>query len=410
MEFLAKMAMIGGMMSVGLGAAVSQELPPTNVLSFANGTVLLDYSNEYGGRSSSQWIALALIDQDPALGWASAQDAPFPHEFIFELPQTYAIESLVFDSSRAEHADYPGISAQNVTLGVSEEGPNGPYGVAFSGEVTPNVESEIVLDATSTGRWVKLTITGNGGRADYTELMEVAAFGAPVGTKGAPRVVSGTFNTNWGPFYMVVEGGKVRGCYDYDEGRFSGALVGNFLNIAWREGAQHGTAVMALTEDGAFMNGFWYEGGTRQGTWFGLLADEAQPPACAAALITPAKSAVELALDESGAAVLYGIYFDLDSDVLKPESTATLNHVLKWMQDNGDKSLTFGGHTDFQGDDAYNLDLSQRRAASVVRWLTEKGVAADRVQGEGFGSSQPVADNDSPTGRALNRRVEVRLN
>ena len=64
------------------------------------------------------------------------------------------------------------------------------------------------------------------------------------------------------------------------------------------------------------------------------------------------------------------------------------------------------GHTDNTGSEATNRDLSDRRAKAVVKYLTDKGVAADRVVGQGYGPDRPVADNGTDEGRASNRRVE----
>lgn len=113
-------------------------------------------------------------------------------------------------------------------------------------------------------------------------------------------------------------------------------------------------------------------------------------------------------LETEGKVDLYGIYFDTDKATLKAESEATLNQVLALLRGKPELRLAIAGHTDSQASDAYNLDLSKRRAQSVVKWLTDKGIAAGRLEAQGFGESQPVADNDSPAGRALNRRVEIR--
>ena len=74
----------------------------------------------------------------------------------------------------------------------------------------------------------------------------------------------------------------------------------------------------------------------------------------------------------------------------------------------GHVPLVVAGHTDAEGGDAHNLDLSNRRAAAVVAWLVEHGIDAGRLQAEGHGEARPVAANDSAAGRALNRRVELR--
>ena len=113
-------------------------------------------------------------------------------------------------------------------------------------------------------------------------------------------------------------------------------------------------------------------------------------------------------LENEGKVDLYGIYFDTDKATLKSESEATLNQVLGLLKSKPELRLEIGGHTDSQAGDAYNLDLSKRRAQSVVKWLTDKGIAATRLVAQGFGESRPVADNESAAGRALNRRVEIR--
>ena len=70
------------------------------------------------------------------------------------------------------------------------------------------------------------------------------------------------------------------------------------------------------------------------------------------------------------------------------------------------KTIRIEGHTDDRGSDAYNLKLSDARAASVRQYMTDKGIAADRLLSEGFGESKPIASNKKRKGRAQNRRVE----
>lgn len=113
-------------------------------------------------------------------------------------------------------------------------------------------------------------------------------------------------------------------------------------------------------------------------------------------------------LEREGRVALDGIYFDTGSDQLRPESYATLEEVGSMLREHGDLELSIEGHTDSQGDEASNLDLSDRRAASVRRYLvTEQGVDAARLTSRGVGESQPVASNDTAEGRQQNRRVEL---
>lgn len=113
-------------------------------------------------------------------------------------------------------------------------------------------------------------------------------------------------------------------------------------------------------------------------------------------------------LDARGQIDLYGIYFDTDKATLKPESETTLEQVRALLAARPQLQVVIAGHTDAEGGDAHNLALSQRRAAAVVAWLVDKGIAAERLQSEGHGEAMPVAGNDTPEGRALNRRVEIR--
>lgn len=114
-------------------------------------------------------------------------------------------------------------------------------------------------------------------------------------------------------------------------------------------------------------------------------------------------------LAREGEANLYGIYFDTARATLKPESEATLQQVLGVLDADPKLRLVIAGHTDSEGEDAYNQGLSEQRAVAVMQWLTGKGIDAARLSSEGLGESMPVADNGSEAGRALNRRVQLRV-
>lgn len=114
------------------------------------------------------------------------------------------------------------------------------------------------------------------------------------------------------------------------------------------------------------------------------------------------------ALAESGKIALYGIYFDTGKDSIRPDSQATLQEIAKLLTASPQLKLRVVGHTDDQGKADYNLELSRRRAASVVQELTAKyGVASDRLDSFGCGLYAPIASNATEDGRAKNRRVEL---
>jgi len=106
---------------------------------------------------------------------------------------------------------------------------------------------------------------------------------------------------------------------------------------------------------------------------------------------------------------LDGISFKPGSDVLTAEAVGVLDQVAKALARLEEKSVTIAGHTDSQGDETYNLGLSLGRATAVKRYLTQNGIAGQRLRVVGFGESQPIADNGTVEGRARNRRVEFRL-
>ncbi len=125
-------------------------------------------------------------------------------------------------------------------------------------------------------------------------------------------------------------------------------------------------------------------------------------------LVTLAANALDQNLINTGKAVIYGITFDFDKADIRPESKSQLDQIGKLLTDHADLKLAITGHTDNQGAADYNQKLSQRRAEAIVAALAGSyGIAAGRLSAQGMGASSPIASNDSETGRARNRRVEL---
>ncbi len=104
-----------------------------------------------------------------------------------------------------------------------------------------------------------------------------------------------------------------------------------------------------------------------------------------------------------------GLLFDFDSDKIRPAAAANLTELARSLNKFGDSNLLIVGHTDSQGDDAYNQALSQRRAASAAAYLQSQGVPSTRMSTSGRGEMEPVATNETDAGRQQNRRVEVAI-
>lgn len=115
-------------------------------------------------------------------------------------------------------------------------------------------------------------------------------------------------------------------------------------------------------------------------------------------------------VSEAAIVILDKVYFETDKDVIKPESFPLLDQVAAIFKSHPEiKKVEISGHTDSQGKDAYNLDLSDRRAKSVRQYLINKGIAAERMDAKGYGETKPIATNSTASGRAQNRRVEFNI-
>ncbi len=108
-------------------------------------------------------------------------------------------------------------------------------------------------------------------------------------------------------------------------------------------------------------------------------------------------------------AVLKNIFFELDSYELKPESKIELKKLIEFLNINPKVKVEISGHTDSQGSVAHNITLSKNRAKTVYDYLVNHGINKDRLTYKGYGQSNPIADNSTKEGRALNRRTEFKI-
>ena len=105
--------------------------------------------------------------------------------------------------------------------------------------------------------------------------------------------------------------------------------------------------------------------------------------------------------------ILEGVNFETGKAELTESARAILLTVAQSLVANPDIRVEVGGHTDITGSRALNMRLSQARAESVQRFLTQNGVSANRLTARGYGPDKPVATNNTRAGRAQNRRVEL---
>ncbi len=115
------------------------------------------------------------------------------------------------------------------------------------------------------------------------------------------------------------------------------------------------------------------------------------------------------AVEENVTIVLNNIFFDFDKSILKPESHPELDRIISLMKEKSAMQIEIAGHADATGAEAYNLNLSEKRARAVVQYLKRQGISDDRISVVFYGEKQPVAPNTTVDGRRKNRRVEFKI-
>jgi OmpA-OmpF porin, OOP family len=175
----------------------------------------------------------------------------------------------------------------------------------------------------------------------------------------------------------------------------------------WNAGHRYISARLARAEGDVYVSmhiGQWAD--LTRGSLIMLYIVEVKP--MEGGLVTVDAAALGGDITRTGHAAVYGIYFDTAKAELKPESDAALKDIAKLLQQTAQLILFVVGHTDNVGSLASNMELSKRRADTVVAALiTKYGVAAERLSAQGAGPIAPVSSNDTEEGRAKNRRVEL---
>ena len=109
------------------------------------------------------------------------------------------------------------------------------------------------------------------------------------------------------------------------------------------------------------------------------------------------------------ASTLNNIFFDVDKYEIKEKSTTELNKTVKFLNSNPSVRIEISGHTDNSGSDQHNQLLSLNRAKAVYQFVVEMGIDPRRIKYKGYGSTKPLAPNDSEANRQLNRRIEFKI-
>lgn len=390
-------------------AATPAAAPSTdiNLTSYANGAWILKKPAEY----DESWSAFWLLDERSQTGWATPKGVVTPQEVLIALPEQSVIKALEFDSARVDGDGEGTRSAKDVAVEVSNVGPTSGFELLAAVSLKAKQDKQRFAVAKAVpARWIKLTIKNNHGSSEYIELFDIRAYGEQK-TKTVVPNLSGTYATNYQNFRLQQEGASVSGCYEHAGGLITnGGVDGRVTRFTWVQGKDRGPAVLTFSPDGKEMLGLWWNEGQTDGVgsiWTGKKTSDTvgSCPHWKGAQTASSQLAKDIA--ETGRARIYGINFDTDSDVIKPESKAALDNIVKLAKEKSDWKFTIEGHTDSTATVAYNQSLSEKRATAVKAYLTTAGVAAPRLTAQGLGATKPVADNGTAIGRAQNRRVEL---
>lgn len=385
-----------------LALAAPPAAPEPSLVSFSSGALIVQAPQEYGGG----WSTMQMLDELPGTGWASPEGVLTPAVTVIALPERTLLKRLEFDTG---NTDGENRGAKDVLVEVSDASAKDGFKTIAQVSLKDKTDRQkFPVSAEVPGRWVRLTIKNNHGAKDYLELMDFRAYGTQLTHTPFPDV-SGTYETNFGDFHLRQQGTSVTGCYEHDEGVLDGGIEGRIMKFTWREaGDDKGPAIMVFSPDGKRMFGLWWnEGGTEGagGEWNGTKKSNTVgtcPHWSGGAQEQMAKD-----LQDLGRTRIYGINFDSDSDVIKDESKPTLDRIAALLKAKPDWKLTIEGHTDSTATAEHNLQLSKRRAEAVKAYLQSAGIDGARLKAVGLGATKPVASNDTGTGRAQNRRVEL---
>ena len=388
----------------------AQTSQPDDLLTLAKGAILLPSDHD-------PTAGLALTDGDPSSTWSmSTKKNPPPYSFVFELLSPALLTKVGIHGAGPRPGGVADGSAKDVLIEGSADGPETGY--VELARFSAAEDGATLADVTNTTpmRWLRFTVeSAQSPDAAFLYFAEVIAHGELTVPDDVDRF-TGVFQTGRKNFVELVQADDlILGCFTDNSGLSTGTVTGSVVDgvalLSWRsDQGITGTAFLTVDSTGA-LAGVRYRQRSRS-VWAGPVAPEGTTTPCSPTPAVTETSAppdpIVTALETEGVARLYGIHFEVDSDVPKPSATGALERLLAALTAAPDRVVDIEGHTDSDGEDAYNLDLSNRRAQSVVNWLVGQGIDGARLGPVGKGETEPVASNDTADGKALNRRVDIR--
>ncbi len=353
------------------------------------------------------------------MNWRSEETALNDNVFVIETPGETTLKTVVFDISHPFNT--PDENAKDILFEASNVSADSGYQTILETSIEKDAEMpSFPITAEVPARWFRLTVKNNHGSTDATALNQIFGYGTQKMTD-VPQNLTGTYRLvdsetgkvkDGESLYEIVlkqDGTTVLGCEKVGA-TFSGGLEGTVAKVDWEQASLgENSGLMTFTRNKRFV--YWQ---LNNGGFWALREFEQIDTKLGECPDIPdfkgkdtAKSELAKELEKDGRAVVYGINFDFNSDKLRDESKTVLNQIVAVLKENAGWKMAIEGHTDNIGGESFNQTLSEKRAKSVLDYLTNNGIEASRLRSSGKGLSSPIESNETEFGRAKNRRVEL---
>lgn len=364
-----------------------------------------------------------LIDESGlGEGWLTGDGKVANESVTFEFPARTTLGTIVFDTRILSENK---ITAKDVRVEVSDVSATDGFQTILEATLKDNPDGNgarqgldnqtFPVTKKVAGRFLRYTAINNFGSPKRIFTKEISGYGEQESLVMLENI-SGTYQSHGGAIIRLKqEGATIIGCNEQSGLIYEGAMNGRVFTYQAKtsQGKPEGFGFFSFAPDGQKAKTSSYPYG-KDAFAFSSTAEKKsdQIGNCKNLLdLDSGKDAVKDSLEknlaESGRTTLYGINFDFNSDIIRSESKPTLDKVIAISKEKPDWKFSVEGHTDNIGGEAFNQTLSERRASAVKKYLTDAGIAPDKLQAVGKGASQPIAPNDSEIGRAQNRRVEL---
>lgn len=390
-------------------AVVGAQQPPADVvervdyLTFAQGAMPVSIGGAGAKLGADFEAAVRTVDGDRrGFSLIDRASADADTEFVYELPALTTFDRFAVGEVLETPSASTTFSRIVEVHGSSTSATEGFMLLASATlEIhrTRGLTTEVPIVVTRPVRWVKLRLVGG---INVMQPLSFFEFSEIIGngTQELPRMVT-HFNGAWRRgalrLGLTQDGPVVSGCYD-STGTLTGTVTGNVLRATGVTPAGIPSAfILSVAGDGSIRGV-----SSTNGSPFRLYTVNVDPTGAGGACAKPTPPTLGCG------AIIHGITFGFDSADIRADSEPVLAALYDGLRTDPSAAIVIEGHTSSEGTEAYNRQLSERRAEAVVANLVKRGLSQSRVSGVGAGESRPIAPNTDESGRALNRRVEVR--